>query len=100
MWLDNYTACFIYIFIGTIGPEVNERVTPNKAALYRIDSDLFIHEELLNVTNSNGLVWNLQQDTLYYIDSATHQVAAFDFDSIHGSICMKLLQYIDIRHKV
>ena len=72
-----------------IGPEINERVIPNKAAFYRIDSDLFIQEELSNITNSNGLVWNLQGDTLYYIDSATHQVAAFDFDSISGSICMK-----------
>ena len=55
--------------------------------------------ELSNITNSNGLGWDLLEDTLYYIDSATHQVAAFDFDSTSGSICMKLFYNIlDIKY--
>lgn len=61
-------------------------------------SDLKPKKELSPVTNSNGLAWNLQDDTLYYIDTPTLQVAAFDFEPISGTICMKLLK--NIKYKV
>lgn len=76
-----------YISIGTIGPEVNDVVISNQASLYRIDSDLKPKKELSPVTNSNGLAWNLQDDTFYYIDTPTLQIAAFDFEPINGTIC-------------
>lgn len=78
----------MFFSTGTIGPEVNEVVVPDQAAFYRIDSELKPKKEL-TVTNSNGLAWNLQDDTLYYIDTPTLQVAAFDFDPVNGTICMK-----------
>lgn len=92
-WNDAKADSLGRLWGGMIGPESNERVIPNKAAFYRINSDLTLQVELPNVTNSNGLVWNLQEDTLYYIDSATHQVAAFDFDSIRGSISNKRIVF-------
>nr|XP_003701165.1 PREDICTED: regucalcin-like [Megachile rotundata] len=77
---------------GTIGPEVNDVVIPNQASFYRIDSTLKPKRELI-VTNSNGLAWNLQDNTLYYIDTPTRQVAAFDFDSINGIISNKRIAF-------
>lgn len=85
---------YLLISIGTIGPEVNDVVIPNQASLYRIDSDLKPKKELSPVTNSNGLAWNLQDNTFYYIDTPTLQVAAFDFEPINGTICKNHLKYI------
>ena len=78
---------------GTIGAEVNSVVTPNQASFYRIDSDLIPKKELSPVTNSNGLAWNLEDDTLYYIDTATSKIAAFDFDSVQGVISNKRIVF-------
>lgn len=81
------------MYIGTIGPEVNDVVVPNQASFYRIGCDLKPQRELI-VTNSNGLAWNLEDDTLYYIDTPTYKIARFNFDPIEGVICMELLKYI------
>lgn len=62
-------------------------VAPDQASFYRIDCDLIPKKELSPVTNSNGLAWNLEDDTLYYIDTPTLKIAAFDFDSVKGVIC-------------
>ncbi|XP_043260983.1 uncharacterized protein LOC122402343 [Colletes gigas] len=78
---------------GTIGPEVNDVVLPDQATLYRIDSDLHPKKMLSPVTNSNGLAWNLQDDTFYYIDTPTREVAAFDFDPIEGNISNKRIAF-------
>ena len=78
---------------GTIGPEVNSVVKPDQASFYRIDCDLVPKKELSPVTNSNGLAWNLEDDTLYYIDTATRKIAAFDFDSVKGVISNKRIVF-------
>ncbi|OAD58558.1 Regucalcin [Eufriesea mexicana] len=78
---------------GTIGPEVNDVVVPNQASLYRIDSHFKPKKELSPVTNSNGLAWNIQDDTFYYIDTPTRQVAAFDFEPINGIISNKRIAF-------
>jgi len=39
-----------------------------------------------NVTISNGLTWSLDYKTLYYIDTPTHEVKAFDYDLETGAI--------------
>lgn len=77
---------------GTIGPEVNDVVAPNQASFYQIDSNLKPKKEL-TVTNSNGLAWNLEDNTLYYIDTPTLQVAAFDFEPINGTISNKRIVF-------
>ncbi len=61
--------------------------TPHAAALYRLDPDLSVHRMLADVTTSNGLAWSLDGHTMYYIDTPTRRVDAFDFDPHTGSIC-------------
>lgn len=58
----------------------------NKGALYRLDSDKSLHTILDGVSTSNGLAWNADGSVLYYIDTPTLKVAAYDFDAASGTI--------------
>lgn len=55
-------------------------------ALYRLDTDWRLHKVLDGVTISNGLVWSADGRTMYYIDSPTREVVAFDYDVGTGAI--------------
>lgn len=55
-------------------------------ALYRLDADLHVNKMVEGVTISNGIAWSLDDRTMYYIDSATKGVDAFDYDAASGSI--------------
>jgi len=67
---------------GTMAYELTE----DAAALYRFDPDGSIHLMLESVTISNGIAWSGDGNTMYYIDSATGGVDAFDFDIAAGTI--------------
>src|ERR1700736_5913825 len=60
--------------------------TPGAGALYRLDPDLKVTGMLTGITISNGMDWTDDDSTMYYIDSPTHGVDAFDFDSSSGTI--------------
>lgn len=71
------------LFAGTIA---QDKVT-GAATLYRLDPDLELHTAFAPVTNSNGLAWSADGQTLYYIDTPTKQVRAFDYDPSSGEMC-------------
>jgi len=54
--------------------------------LYLLDHDGTVTRKLTEIGCSNGLAWNAAQDTMYYIDSPTRQVFAFDYDSESAEI--------------
>lgn len=54
--------------------------------LFRLDADLSLTPVLTRVTISNGLGWSPDHRTMYYIDSATYGVDAFDFELESGSV--------------
>ncbi|MGE0884533.1 MAG: SMP-30/gluconolactonase/LRE family protein [Blastocatellales bacterium] len=54
--------------------------------LYRLDPDLNVHRKLDDVWISNGLAWSSDDRTMFYIDSPTSEVVAFDFDAASGEI--------------
>lgn len=60
--------------------------TPDAANLWRLDADCSIRCMLDQVTNSNGLVWSPDQTTMYYIDTSTRRVDAFDYRVETGQI--------------
>lgn len=57
--------------------------------LYRYDPDGSIHHFESGIGCSNGLAWSPDHSTMYYIDSPTQQVYAYDFDSETGNISNK-----------
>jgi sugar lactone lactonase YvrE len=59
---------------------------PGSASLYCLDQDLTIRRVLDGVTVSNGLGWSPAGDTMYYIDTSTGGIDAFDFDTGLGGI--------------
>jgi sugar lactone lactonase YvrE len=55
-------------------------------SLYRLDTDLSVHCLLRDIGCSNGLAWSVDGKTMYYIDTSTKKVAAFDYDLTTGAI--------------
>lgn len=59
---------------------------PHAGTLYRLDPDGRLHVMLRGITNSNGIAWSLDRATMYYIDTPTRAVQAFDYDLATGAI--------------
>jgi len=59
---------------------------PDAGALYVMDTSGEIRCVLDHVTISNGLAWSPDEKTLYYIDTPTHEVWAFDYDRTSGEL--------------
>jgi len=56
------------------------------AALYCLHTDLRVERKFAPVTNSNGIIWSRDTRTMYYIDTPSKKVRAFDFDNATGTI--------------
>jgi sugar lactone lactonase YvrE len=59
---------------------------PQAASLYCLEPDGRVRTMLQGITNSNGIAWSLDRNTMYYIDTPTQQVTAFDYDLASGQI--------------
>ena len=57
-----------------------------KAKLFSIQNDGTITTKIDSVTISNGIVWTKDKKTMYYIDTPTSQIKAYDYDSATGTI--------------
>jgi sugar lactone lactonase YvrE len=55
-------------------------------ALYRLDADGSLHRVLEGVGISNGLGWSPDGGIMYFIDTPTRTVSAFDYDMETGSV--------------
>ncbi len=60
--------------------------TPQAAALYRVEPDWSYDRIVRDITQSNGIAWSPGGSQLYFIDSATQSVDAFDYDTDTGSV--------------
>lgn len=59
---------------------------PQRGSLYCLDTDLNVKKKVERVSVSNGLAWSLDQRIMYYIDSPTRVVVAYDYDKATGNI--------------
>ncbi|MCC9137060.1 SMP-30/gluconolactonase/LRE family protein [Pontibacter silvestris] len=69
-------------WVGTMAHDIKE----GAAALYRMDKDKGFHQVLDKVTISNGIVWSADKKTMYYVDTPTLTVQAFDYDDKTGDL--------------
>lgn len=69
-------------WVGTLALDSRRR----GASLYRVDTDGSVHTMLDSVSISNGIVWSPDKKTMYYNDTPTLTVQAFDYDHNTGSI--------------
>lgn len=60
--------------------------TKNQGALYCLDTDMTIRTAFENVSCSNGIAWSPDNRKMYYIDSPTKKVIAYDFDLQTGEM--------------
>ncbi|MEM7132427.1 MAG: SMP-30/gluconolactonase/LRE family protein [Chloroflexota bacterium] len=55
-------------------------------SLYILDTDGSCRKMVSDIAISNGIVWSLDAKTMYYIDTPTGTVDAFDYDLASGNI--------------
>jgi len=62
---------------------------PKAGSLYSFDTPVKVIKQISDVTISNGMAWTADTKTMYYIDTPTRQVCAFDFDIVKASLSNK-----------
>jgi sugar lactone lactonase YvrE len=56
------------------------------AVLYRLDADHALRTMVTGLSISNGIVWTRDRKTMYYTDTPTAYVDAFDYDDATGAV--------------
>jgi sugar lactone lactonase YvrE len=64
-------------------------------SLWRLDADLSAHKVIDGVGCSNGLAWSPDSRTMYFTDSHTNLVWAYDFDAATGNAANRRV-FIDL----
>ncbi|MDG0792689.1 SMP-30/gluconolactonase/LRE family protein [Cohnella ginsengisoli] len=59
---------------------------PGRGALYSLDAGHAVETLVQDVSISNGLAWSGDGATMYYIDTPTQRVVAFDYDTATGAV--------------
>jgi len=67
--------------------------TPGAGALYCLDEALTVTRKVGGVSVSNGLAWSLDETTMFFVDSPTCEVAAYDYDRSTGDIANRRVVY-------
>jgi len=85
---DGECDCMGRFFAGTMSKALDSGAgdTTPHGSLYRMDADGSVEKVLENVTISNGIGFTPDNTVMYYIDSPTHCVDAFDYDKETGAI--------------
>ncbi len=85
---DGECDCMGRLWAGTMSKKLDSGSGDNTpaGALYLIDTDLKVTKKLPAVTISNGIGYSPDNKIMYYIDSPTRNVDAFDFDKETGEI--------------
>lgn len=78
-------------WIGTCHEQADLKKRRPIAALYRVDADLSCHRVLGGVKTSNGIDWSPDGRTMYYTDTPTLRIDAFDFDPKRGTLSNRRL---------
>lgn len=63
-----------------------DSAAPGAGVLHRLDPDGTVQDMLAGLTIPNGLDWSVDNRTMYYIDSPTRRIDAFDFEPETGAL--------------
>lgn len=75
-----------------MGPEEPDiESMPKIGNLYCLDLDGSLHTLVRNIGISNGLAWNEDEKTMYYVDSTPRQIYRYSYDAATRQICMIIL---------
>lgn len=69
-------------WVGSLAMDSRKR----GASLYRMEASGKVHTVLDSVTISNGIVWTADKKTMYYNDTPTMTVQAFDYNNDTGEL--------------
>jgi hypothetical protein len=67
--------------------DTKNKFPPEVGSLYSFSKDWKPTKQVSNITVSNGLAWSEDLKSMYYIDTATRKVHAFDLDAENVKIC-------------
>lgn len=81
-------------FVGTMGLEKPRA----PGSLFRVDPDRTVTRVIEGTGTSNGLAWSSDQRTMYFIDTPTLAVSAFDYDPGNGAISRRRV-VVDFRNE-
>ncbi len=70
------------MWVGTLDLDFSSPI----GRLYMFDNTGNIKKQNLEVTVSNGLVWNQAKDKMYYIDTPSRKIVSFDYNDENGEI--------------
>ena len=70
------------LWVGTMDTRCADRA----GSLYRVDRDGAVKKMIGNLTIPNGLVWSMQNDRMYFIDTPSQNVFSYLFNSRTGDI--------------
>ena len=62
---------------------------PDKGNLYSLEKDGRIKKQIGNVSISNGIAWSIDETILYYIDTPTFEIVAYNYEKSTGLISNK-----------
>lgn len=79
-------------WLGTMNDTKEAKVT-NEAVLFRLDTDGSFHRVLEDATVPNCISWNETDDMMFWTDTTTNNVSAFDFDVQTGDISNQRVFY-------
>lgn len=76
------------LWFGSMSMTANqpEREFEVTGSFYKLEQDGTVKKFFDGVGISNGLIWNEDETQIYYVDSTTQCIFAFDFDAEHGEI--------------
>ncbi|MDO8685081.1 MAG: SMP-30/gluconolactonase/LRE family protein [Clostridiales bacterium] len=83
---DGKCDCAGRLWAGTLLMDQSSRNAKNAGALYCLDIDLSVRAIVGDVTISNGITWSPDNKIMYFIDTPTMQIVAYDFDPGSGDV--------------
>lgn len=73
------------IWVGTM----DLQCVPKKGSLYCVGLDFQAIKMIDGVTIPNGLVWSIDNEHMYFIDSASRRIKSYQFNKLSGSIFLE-----------